>query len=112
MYAPFLAMIPGILAISLQSLIAAWFAGTNQVKYNIYGALIALATIILLDIILIPVYGINGAAIASSIAYIAYFLYQYLIFTKQSKHSIKDFVVLNKGDIQWARELFTKNNRV
>jgi len=112
MYTPFLAMIPGILAISLQSLIAAWFAGTNQVKYNIYGALIALGLIIVLDIILIPAYGITGAAIASSIAYISYFLYQYLIFTKQSNHSIKDFIVLNKGDIQWAKELFTKNNRV
>jgi len=112
MYTPFVAMIPGILAISLQSLIAAWFAGTNQVKYNIYGALIALAVILLLDVLLIPYYGIIGAAIASSVSYISYFLYQYFIFARQSKHSIKDFIVLNKGDIQWAKELFTKNNRV
>ena len=112
MYTPFVAMIPGILAISLQSLIAAWFAGTNQVKYNIYGALIALVIILLLDVLLIPYYGIIGAAIASSVAYISYFLYQYFIFTRQSNHSIKDFIVLNKGDIQWAKELFTKNNRV
>ncbi len=112
MYTPFVAMIPGILAISLQSLIAAWFAGTNQVKYNVYGALIALAIILLLDVLLIPYYGITGAAIASSVAYISYFLYQYFIFTKQSNHSIKDFILLNKGDIQWAKELFTKNNRI
>jgi O-antigen/teichoic acid export membrane protein len=112
MYDSFLLYIPGILAISAQALLAAWFAGRNMVRHNIYGALIALVIIFVLDVLFLSNnFGAPGAALASSIAYTAYFLYQYVVFTKDSHLRVKDFVVVNKSDFRWAIDLFNKTVR-
>lgn len=108
MYLPFVVLIPGVLAISLQSLLAAWFAGMNQVKHNVYGALITLGVIIVLDFVLIPLFGIAGAAAASSIAYSCYFFYQFRVFRKQSSVSLKSMLVVNKADLEWALQFITQ----
>lgn len=108
MYWPFVILIPGVLAISLQSLLAAWFAGMNQVKHNVYGALITLCVIVGLDFLLIPFYGIAGAAAASSVAYICYFIYQLIIFKKQSAVSLRSMLVVSKLDVDWAVQLITQ----
>jgi O-antigen/teichoic acid export membrane protein len=51
-----------------------------MVNINLWVSLICFVFILLLDIFLIPLYGISGAAIASSIAYIVstfYVIYKY-----------------------------------
>lgn len=78
--AAFSILLPGIVIFSIATLLAAWFAGMKDLKTNLTGSAICLAIIAVLDILLIPRLGINGASLASSIGYSItgfYFIYRY-----------------------------------
>jgi len=85
MYLCFLYLIPGVLAITCVRVLASYFAGLNKVSYNIIGGILALSLIIALNFLLIPRMGINGAAIADSAGYAAYFFFLYHQFKKKNK---------------------------
>lgn len=110
MYLSFVLLIPGILFLSVQNLLAAWFAGSNQTRYNLFGALIAIAVITILDFLLIPRYGIHGAALTSSVGYFVYFFYQYKVFAGNESLKATDLLLIKKEDISWLRSLFTKTS--
>lgn len=67
----FLWLLPGIFSLSLSKIISANLSGAGKPQYATYTSGITLGVTIGLDVALIPYFGINGAAIASSIAYIA-----------------------------------------
>lgn len=96
----FSALVPGILALSIQTILASWFAGTNEVGVNIKGAFLALVTIVLLDWWWIPLFGIIGAAWASSIGYIIYFLFEYFNFKRRNDFKSQDFFMIQGKDIK------------
>lgn len=75
MYKPFLLLIPGIVSLSIISVLSAFFAGQNMVWVNLMGALLGLVFIIVLDLIFIPVYGIEAAALISSLGYLVNMLF-------------------------------------
>jgi O-antigen/teichoic acid export membrane protein len=110
MYLSFVLLIPGILFLSVQNLLAAWFAGSNQTRYNLFGALIAIAVITVLDFLLIPRYGIHGAALTSSVGYFVYFFYQYKVFAGSESLKATDLLLIKKEDISWLRSLLTKTS--
>ena len=99
MYVPFLLLIPGILGLSTLYMLTAYFAGKNKMRINIIGALIALLFIIIADIIFIPRYGINAAALISSIGYIIYHSYVLTIFTKKYGTSAISFFNFSFSDV-------------
>jgi len=84
MYSCFALMAPGIVAIACVRVMASYFAGLNQVRLNIAGSMMAFVLIALLNFLLIPKYGINGAAIADSIGYLAYLLFHLYHFNKNT----------------------------
>ena len=100
MYVPFLFLIPGILALSTLYTLTAYYAGKNKISVNIKGASLALAFIIAADIFFIPKYGINAAAIISSMGYIIYHIYVLNTFTNEYKSSAISFFNFKISDIQ------------
>jgi len=103
MYAAFVWLTPGILALSIQSLLTAYYAGRNKLIHNLKGAVLTLIVIITGDVFMIPRYGINGAAIVSSAGYIVYMIYMINIFTQE--HGVKaiHFFLPHKKDWDWAK---------
>jgi O-antigen/teichoic acid export membrane protein len=63
-------ILPGTIAFAAGKVIAADLAGREKVGYNSVCAILALVLTISLDLLLIPRMGINGAALASSVAYL------------------------------------------
>jgi O-antigen/teichoic acid export membrane protein len=58
-------------------------AGIGQVNINRQGSVVCFVVILILDLVLIPKWGITGAAIASSVGYIVstcYVVYKYVKF--------------------------------
>ena len=100
MYIPFLLLIPGILALSTLYTLTAYYAGKNKISVNIKGALIAMVFIVLTDIYLIPAYGINAAAIISSIGYMIYHIYVLATFTRENDTAAISFFNFKASDIQ------------
>jgi O-antigen/teichoic acid export membrane protein len=76
----FLRLVPGVYALGPLAILAAYFAGRNRVKVNLYGGLAALGVMLLGDLLFIPRYHIMGAALVSSASYITYMIYEWVVF--------------------------------
>ena len=90
MYHAFLFIIPGILFMSGLYPYTAYFAGEDRIRVNIVGSFLAFTVIVIADYFFIPKYGINGAALISSIGYFIYYCYVFLVFKKESRIEKKD----------------------
>ena len=66
---PIQLLLPGIIALSVYRVIANDIAARGQPLINTCTALVALVVNIVLNLIWIPLYGISGAALASTISY-------------------------------------------
>ena len=94
---PFNVMLGGTFMLSITSIIAAYFSGSGLVKYNLRSASIGVLATIPLDIVLIPRYGIIGAAIATTVSFSVVNIYACLVF-----YSIRrkfDFLFINFDDV-------------
>jgi O-antigen/teichoic acid export membrane protein len=107
---PMTCLIPGILAISVLSMLSAYFSGHGRVRVNVQGALLALVVMILGDFIFVPSYGIVAAAIISSISYGTNLAYSIFKFKKIFDVDLKEFVRWRKSDYQWIRTFLQKTN--
>jgi O-antigen/teichoic acid export membrane protein len=68
---PFLWLLPGMIGLSIAKIISADLSGRGKPQYSAYTAGVTVTLTVVLDVLLIPAYNISGAAIASSISYIA-----------------------------------------
>ena len=100
-----LILLPGILAISIYKQLTRNFLSQGK---PIYGAAISafgLFTAILLDIFLIPRYGITGGAAASTMSFSIMSIIGLYLFLKKSKITICETLFINKRDLReiWAK---------
>lgn len=72
-YVPMLVLLPGVVLLGGSKVLTNEIAGRGYPHYNSINAGLALVLTVALDLLLIPGYGIVGAALASSIAYAAIF---------------------------------------
>jgi O-antigen/teichoic acid export membrane protein len=104
---PLLLLLPGIFFLAAQTLLASYFASKGKPSVNFYSTVIALAIVLVLDFILIPLYGAPGAAFASTVAYAAGTLYTYLLYIRQEKYHWPK-LLMNRTDLQYFRNIIRK----
>jgi O-antigen/teichoic acid export membrane protein len=90
MYPAFLLIIPGILSMAGLYPYTTYFAGDGRIRVNMMGCLFAFTFVLIADYFFIPRYGINGAALISSIGYFIYYCYVFLVFKKETRIEKKD----------------------
>jgi O-antigen/teichoic acid export membrane protein len=73
-YVPMLALLPGVVLLGGAKVLTNEIAGRGFPHYNSITAAISLVLTIVLDLLLIPPYGVLGASIASSISYAVIFV--------------------------------------
>ena len=98
-----LLMAPGLVFFSAHTVMANFFSGTGQPKYNLYASLIGLAVTVVAAFVLIPRLGTQGAAITTSLTYFAVMLYQWLVFRRMT-HSRLSELLPNHSDWQWTKD--------
>lgn len=84
-YQPLLALLPGIVLMGGGKVLANEIAGRGHQHYNSINAGLSLVLTILLDLTLIPRYGAVGAAVASSLAYSAFFIVALVFYLRVSR---------------------------
>jgi O-antigen/teichoic acid export membrane protein len=109
MYQPFLWLIPGIISLSGIFTLTAYFAGRNRIRINIIGSVYALVVIVVGDILFIPKYGIEAAAIISSIGYIVYQVYIITVFKKEYQTAVADFFIFRSDDWKLIKQTVTNS---
>ena len=99
-----LLMAPGIVFFSAHTILANYFSGTGKPKYNLFASLIGLSVTLVSAFILIPLLKICGAAITASLTYTALFVYQWIMFHKQTGCKLIQLIP-NREDWNWVRTM-------
>ena len=110
MYVPFLLLIPGILSLPLTGILVSYNAGQNNLSVNFKAGLLALAIIMTGDILLIPRFGIEAAALVSSAGYIANLLYLLMVFKKEQPATAYHFFIIRKTDFSRITGMLSSKN--
>ena len=100
------ALSPGVVALSANTIFSHYFSGLGNPKISLWANIVGFVVTIVLAVILIPLIGIVGAAITTSVSYTATVVYQYFVFKKQtgtkfsqwllSLHDFMDFIKIIK----------------
>jgi len=102
---PLIILMPGIIAFGIGGVLAADLSGRGKPQFAVLSSFVCLAINIPLNILLIPKFGISGAAIASVIGYWADTLVIIFVFTKISKKSLREVLIIKKGDFKHYKRL-------
>ena len=102
MYWPMLLILPGIWALSVMILLAAYFSGKGNVKVNIYGGLLSVFIVLAGNYLFTFRYGMIAAAFISTIAYCSYMFFLLYRFLKEYQLPLSDFFIPRKNDLAFA----------
>jgi O-antigen/teichoic acid export membrane protein len=97
---PLWLLLPGVVALSTSKVLTSDLAGRGAPQYGSYAALIGVIATVSLDLLLIPIYGIAGAAIASSTSYVLATAFTTYHYVRLSENSLSDVLVVKAHDIQ------------
>ncbi len=97
----------GIVFASIGKVAPAYFYTKGRPNIHLIVAAIVLAINLLLNFVLIPTIGINGAALASTISYLFYGLI-YIFMLKKDGISIKQLLIIQKDDLKNLKQILPK----
>lgn len=103
---PFLLLLPGSMVLGVASVLANDLVVRNRPKYNIWVSYLALTANILFNIFLIPLLGIVGAAVASSLSYTVEGILWLVFFRRESGTLLVEMLP------RWQDALYVLNSLV
>lgn len=92
-------LIPGISIFSISNILSNYIAGVGKVEKNIIASTVSCILTVVLDIMLIPKMGINGAAIGTSISYIVFTFITVKFYNDITGSKLRDIFILRKSDV-------------
>jgi O-antigen/teichoic acid export membrane protein len=105
---PMILLMPGIIAASATRVLGTYFFSQGRIILNTYITFIALAATIALDFAFIPWLEVEGAAIASSIAYTIALVASLYWYRRLSGRSPLEAVLVRPADVQFYRDALQK----
>ena len=105
---PFYLHLPGTIALGITRVLGGNFSGTGRPEYGTMMAFVSFTITIILDFLLIPKIGINGAAIAATIANTFSAGIGLYIFIKSSKISLTEILFVRWNEVKNYRQLVAK----
>lgn len=100
---PFKILLIGTVAISGSVSMANDISGRGKPMINVYLSLIVVIINIILSIILLPIFGILGAAWATTSSYIVNFILKTIVYSKISGNKITDVIFIKKSDLRFYK---------
>jgi O-antigen/teichoic acid export membrane protein len=95
-----LALLPGILAMSLQFILGTALSGRGRPLPVTLGAALGFGANVILNLAWIPRYGILGASLASSVSYTLVTLVVLIAYLRISDSRLRDAILLRKEDLR------------
>jgi O-antigen/teichoic acid export membrane protein len=99
-------LLPGVIALCFASPLGQYLNGRGFPEFNLYAGAMGVFLTLVGDFLLIPKMGIKGAALVSSIAYIATFLILLHFFHSYTKASLKEIFSPRKEDMLYILQVF------
>ena len=101
---PLILLMPGVISASAGRVLGSYLFSQGRLIYNTYATFIALAVTLSLDFALIPWLEVEGAAIASSVAYTASLMATLFWYRRVSGGSVAEALVFRPADIHFYGE--------
>ncbi len=108
---PLWLLLPGIVSLAAARVISSYLSGIGKPIYTTYIAAGAVFLTVVLDLLLIPPYGINGAAAASSIVYTCTAVASVWIFKLESGAGLLETLVVRPDDFARYRRVLDSTLR-
>ena len=105
---PLLLMLPGIVMISLYLILTRNFTSRAKQGVNIAAAVPALGLNVALNCVLIPRWGISGAAISTAVSYAVAALILLVMFVRESGYTVRQTVLVRRADLEGYLRLATR----
>ncbi|MCB9169102.1 MAG: polysaccharide biosynthesis C-terminal domain-containing protein [Flavobacteriales bacterium] len=94
---PLIALLtPGILAMSASQAFSHFYSGTGRNRHNAVGSFLGTVMTLGAGLLLIPRSGLAGAALTASMAYVANFIYQLVVFLRLTSGRLTDLWITRK----------------
>lgn len=110
-YLPMVLLLPGVWAMGLWKNLTSDLSVRGYPTYKGYTAGMAVLVTIVLDFALIPVWGVPGAAAASTVAYWAAFLMALHIYCRVTGFSLRQILFPARSDFSVAYDLLRRGRR-
>lgn len=107
-FIPLALLLPGIVLGSSSRVLAIDTSSRGRPEINFYVSIVTIVINVIANFILIPLYGLAGASIATSLSYFITFILRLFIHSHMAKVSILGSVFLQKSDIQLLHKLRQK----
>jgi len=98
-------LLPGIVFAACSKVFAVACTTAGKVVYNLVASAVGLVLTVLLDLLLIPEYGMVGASIATSLSYFAVFIVVWLFLLIKLKKPFQNYFILQLEDIREFKRL-------
>lgn len=82
----------GIIALGCNSIFSNYFIGSGKIRFSTISSCIGLFTLLIAGYRLIPLYGVTGAAVSSSIAFIAMLSFSFISFCLLTRTRLYEFI--------------------
>lgn len=97
---PIWLLLPGIVAFAPVNVLAAHLAGAGRPEVNLAVSGASLVVTVALDLLLIPPFGMAGAAVASSIAYVTAAVVIVVLYCRFVRRSARSVLVPTRSDVR------------
>jgi O-antigen/teichoic acid export membrane protein len=96
---PLLILLPGVLLMAVYQILTRNFTSRAKQEINIIAALTALGLNVGFNLLLIPRFGINGAAVAHGLSYGTAAIILLVAFVRDSGHSLREILLVGRTDV-------------
>ena len=93
-------MLPGIIALAGSTVLSGDLMARGKPSYTSTASAIGMVLTVILNFILVPLWGIGGAAISSSVVYMGIFSINFFFYRRESGEALKQVLFLTKSDIK------------
>lgn len=100
----------GIVALGCNSILSHYFIGSGKIRYSAYSSSIGFITLLIAGYVLIPIYGVVGAAVTSSIAFCAMLTFSITVFCRKNRTRLSEFIPDKKDFNELVKRIHKKLN--
>lgn len=105
---PLKILMPGIVFLSVDRILSNDLSGRGKPEMSMYTSITTIILNIFLNIILIPKYGLSGAAFSTSLSYTVAFIIKIIIFKRLTGKKIVSILIINHEDILLYKKLYKR----
>ena len=97
----------GIIAMACNSILSQYFIGSGKIRYSAASSFVGLLSLLASGYLLIPVYGVVGSAVSSSIAFSFMLIFSLIVFCRKTGTRLSEFQI-GKKDIRFVLDKIRK----